>query len=192
MEIYIMRHGKPDVSMLSNKRMASKDLLEGLEIYDSCGILKASKPEDTTLDRFREFSAVVSSDLKRSIESALLLCSQQSLIVDALFREVEEVFFKIPILKFTPRTWGNIILLFWFIGLLELKRSFRAAKIRAKRCADKLIGLAEEHGKVLLVGHGFINTYIAKELVSLGWDGPKIKMPNRRYWGYDVYKNKAS
>ena len=184
-----MRHGEPDVSILSNKRIKSKDLLEGLEIYNSCGILNASKPEGTILDGFREFSAVVSSDLKRSIESALLLCSQQSLIVDALFREVEEVFFRIPILKFTPRIWVNIIILFWFIGLLELKRSFREAKIRAKRCAEKLIGLAEEHGKVLLVGHGFINTYIAKELVSLGWDGPKIKMPNKTYWGYDLYKN---
>lgn len=187
-----MRHGEPDVSMLSNKRITSNELLEGLKIYNTCGILNASRPEDTTLDKFREFSAVVSSDLKRSMESALLLCSQQSLIVDALFREVEDVFLRIPILKFTPRTWENIIILFWFIGLLELKRSFRETKIRAKLCAEKLIGLAEEHGKVLFVGHGFINIYIAKELASLGWDGPKIKMPNKRYWGYDVYNNNAT
>ncbi len=62
-------------------------------------------------------------------------------------------------------------------------------EIRAGHCAEKLIGPAEGHGKVFLVGHGFINAYIARELVSLGWNGPKV--PDENHWGYDVYKKLA-
>lgn len=191
MEIYIMRHGEPDVSALTDKkRIAATEFLEYVEIYNSRGILSTSKPEDGAVDQFVKFKAVVTSDLKRSIDSALVLCSRQSLIVDALFREVEEAFFHIPMVRFSPKTWGNIFILLWLIGVLDLKKSFRQAKARARQCTEKLIGLAQIHGKVLFVGHGFINTYIAKELLSLGWIGPKA--PSKKYWGYDVYKNDAN
>jgi broad specificity phosphatase PhoE len=184
-----MRHGEPDVSMLDNSRITSTEFLKCLEMYNHSGLLHSSRPEASTIETFMEFSAVVSSDLKRSIESALLLCSQRSLIVDPLFREVKATFFKIPIIQCKPKTWGNIFILLWFIGLFERKASFRKAKVRAKSCAAKLATLADEHGRVLYVGHGFINTYIAKELLAMGWEGPK--MPNKSYWGYEVYKNSA-
>jgi broad specificity phosphatase PhoE len=188
MEIYIMRHGEPDVSMISSERIKSEQFLDCLQIYNRSGLLSSSRPDASTIERFKGFSAVVSSDLKRSIDSALLLCAQRTLIVDALFREVEAAFLTIPVIRFTRKTWGNIFILLWLIGLFEHKKAFREAKTRAKFCVEKLVKLADEHERVLYVGHGFINTYIVKELISLGWEGPK--RPNKQYWGYDVYKNK--
>lgn len=52
--------------------------------------------------------------------------------------------------------------------------------------ALRLIELAEEHQKVLLVGHGFINHFIAKELQKGGWYGPT--RPGKRFWSYGTYE----
>jgi hypothetical protein len=180
-----MRHGEPDIPEVSDK-LNAKEFLQCLELYRQCGILSTSKPNDNTIDRFKNFKAIVSSDLKRSIESASLFCSGDSLIVDSLFREIEDSFILIPFIKLPPKVWGNIFILLWLAGLFELKRAFRSGKARAKHCAEQLICLAEQHGKVLFVGHGFLNAYISKELRLLGWNGPKI--PSKTYWDYGVYQ----
>jgi broad specificity phosphatase PhoE len=159
-------------------------------IYKHCGLLDTEKPEDTVIVKFSNFKAIVSSDLKRSIESASLLSSGNSLIIDPMFREVEDPFISIPLLKFTIKSWYNIYILLWFFGLFELKSGIREGKTRAKACAQKLTDLAEEYGKVLFVGHGFMNKYIAKELNLLGWEGPK--MPSKKYWEYGVYQKNAT
>ena len=185
MEIYIMRHGEPNVLKLLNK-INSNEFLECLKIYNTCGLLDASIPNDAMIEQFKDFGAIVTSDLKRSIDSAALISSQNSLIIDPMFREIDDSFISIPIVKLRPKTWGNIFILLWLIGMFELKKAFREGKIRARHCAEKLVRLAEEHEKVLFVGHGFINTYIARELKALGWSGPKL--PSKRYWDYGVYQ----
>jgi broad specificity phosphatase PhoE len=179
-----MRHGEPEIPRRLNK-INAQEFLRCLEIYKSCGILDTSKPKDELIDLFCDFKAVVSSDLKRSIESASLLTSQNALIIDSKFREIEDSFIPIPFIKLTPRAWSNIFILLWLAGIFELKKTFREGKLRARYCAEKLIALAEEHGRVLCVGHGFMNTYIARELILLGWRGPK--RPGKRYWDYGVY-----
>lgn len=109
----------------------------------------------------------------------------ESLIVAKETRN-RRAFFSIPLLNLTPAAWSRIFILLWFMGLLALKKGFREGRARAREGAQRLASLAEAHGKVLFVGHGFINTYIARELNLPGWHGPK--MPGRRYWGYGVYR----
>ena len=57
----------------------------------------------------------------------------------------------------------------WLFGLSKNGESFTQAKNRARLAADNLISLAETHYEVLLVGHGFINHFIAQELKKCGW-----------------------
>ncbi|MCI0506755.1 MAG: hypothetical protein L0Z73_11695 [Gammaproteobacteria bacterium] len=180
-----MRHGEPEIPNLSTK-INSKEFQRCLEIYKSCRIQGNSKPGHGMVDIFREFKAVVASDLKRSIESASLLTSQSALIIDSKFREIEDSFITIPFIKLSQGTWSKIIILLWHAGIFELKKAIKDGKSRARYCAKKLAALAEEHGQVLFVGHGFINTYIARELILLGWSGPK--KPGNRYWDYGVYR----
>jgi broad specificity phosphatase PhoE len=47
--------------------------------------------------------------------------------------------------------------------------SFRKAKKRAKQASELLVKYVEEHQSVVLVGHGFFNRLIAKELKK--WAG---------------------
>ena len=136
-----MRHGKPDTPQFPNK-VNSKAFRNCLEIYNRCGILDDSRPTNATIELFREISAIVSSDLKRSIDSASLLCSQNTLIVDPLFREIEDSFISIPFLKLKPSTWGTIFILLWFCGAFKMKSAFRDGEKRAQICAGKLADLA--------------------------------------------------
>ena len=182
-----MRHGEPDIPKLPAK-VTSKEFFQCLEIYKSCGLLKNALPHEKTQAKFHDVKAIVASDLKRSLQSATRLAPQQPLIVDPLFREIDGCFFPIPIIKLPPETWGNIYIVLWLAGLFEWNKSFRVGKASAKDGANKLVRLAEEHEKVLFVGHGFINKYIAKELRLQGWTGPKL--PSKGYWDYGVYYKK--
>lgn len=190
MNIFLMRHGQPEVPRRED-RINSAGFPDCLKIYNSCGLSLHSKPEAHTLNKFKDFRAVVASDFKRSIESALRLSFPQPLIyVDPLFREVQDVFLRIPFLKLKPRTWSKVFICLWYIGLFRYKASVREGRHRAKQCAKKLIELAETHQSVLFVGHGFLNAYIARELSAQGWKGPK--MPSKRYWEYGAYQPEAS
>ncbi len=184
-----MRHGEPDVPELNGKIKAS-EFQDCLDIYNCCGLSGRSRPDDAVLNYFKDHEAIVASDFKRSLESASVLSHRNSIIVDPIFREVERPYVRIPFFRLRPRTWSHIYILLWFCGFLGSQSSFKEAKSRAKHCATKLTQLAEEHGKVLVVGHGFINAYIAKELRSLGWNGPGI--PSKRYWEFAVYRKDAT
>ena len=180
-----MRHGEPDVPELNGKIKAS-EFQDCLDIYNRCGLSERSRPDDAVLNFLKNHEAIVASDFKRSLESASVLSHRDSIIIDPMFREVERPYVQIPFFRLHPRTWSTIYILLWLLGFLNSASSFKEAKSRAKHCATKLIQLAEEHGKVLVVGHGFINAYIAKELRSLGWNGPGI--PSKRYWEFGVYR----
>jgi len=184
MEIAIMRHGEPEIPKLPDK-VSSKEFFQCLEIYKDCGLLQGSCPHETALAQLRDVKAIVASDLKRSSQSAAQLAAGQPLIIDPLFREIDASVFPIPIVKLSPKTWGNIYIALWLAGVFEFIQSFRDGKKRARDCANKLVSLAAKHDKVLFVGHGFINTYIANELRSRGWKGPKL--PGKGYWDYGTY-----
>ena len=184
MNIYIMRHGKPDTPAMPHK-VSSAAFQDCLAIYNCCGIRDTSRPTRETVSLFSDFDAIVSSDLTRSLDSASLLRPQSKLIIDPMFREIESTFISIPFLTLTPKMWGTLFILLWFCGVLNYKNDFIQGKKRAKQCAQKLACLAAEHQNVLFVGHGFINTYISKALRKLGWTGPRI--PSKNYWDYAVY-----
>lgn len=181
-----MRHGEPEVPEFAD-RINAKAFRQCLDVYNRCGILESSRPASDTLSFFRDFSSVVASDRLRSIESAYVLSgSDEVLLIDPLFREIDDTFISLPLLKLKPQLWAKIFILLWYFGGFEFKKAFREGKARARECARKLADLAEAHGKVLFVGHGFINSYIASELRNTGWQGPKL--PGKKYWEYAVYR----
>jgi broad specificity phosphatase PhoE len=188
MEIVIMRHGQPDVPNLPYK-ISSRKFAECLNLYKQCGIADNDKIATSLAEKFRNYNTIVTSDLKRSIDSAQLLSPLSTPIIDPLFREIDDSFIPIPFLKLKAMTWSKLFILLWVAGTLEFKKAFREGKLRAKLCAEKLIFLAEQHERVLFVGHGFINTYIAKELNRLDWQGPKF--PSKQYWEYSIYKKQT-
>ena len=68
----------------------------------------------------------------------------------------------------------------WLFGFSKNGESFLEAKDRGKQAAEKLIKLALENKKIIVVGHGLINRLIEKQLHKKGWRASKRS--GKRYW----------
>lgn len=86
--------------------------------------------------------------------------------------------------------WGVLLRCLSAVGFSRNGESLLMAKKRAQVAASTLIDVAHEHKNVLLVGHGFVNYFIAQELLARNWVGPS--KPGGRYWEYGVYHYRAT
>jgi broad specificity phosphatase PhoE len=184
-KIILLRHGKPDVP--KHEKMKSNDIHEWIKSYNESGIEQACQPSLKALEISKECNAVVCSDLPRSIESAKALEIEEIKIIDSLFREMGLPYGKVPFLKLRPENWAVLFRVLWFFGYSANSESIKESKIRAEKAANMLKELATSNKSVLFVGHGFTNRFIAKELLSSGWEGPNS--PGKSYWEFGVYQN---
>jgi broad specificity phosphatase PhoE len=182
MRITILRHGKPDFEWQRTVRGSDFRNLE--HTYDSSGIV-GTPPEDS-LDLVNQHKFVVCSDLPRSIQSAKALGAKSIHFSSEVFREMNLPYFDSVRLKLPLNYWVILLRSLWFLGFSKNTESFALAKVRAKKVSEKLIELAGEHHSVLFVGHGFLNHYVAKELLVNHWVGPRS--PGKKYWEYGTYE----
>ncbi|WP_223855443.1 histidine phosphatase family protein [Pseudomonas oryzihabitans] len=64
--------------------------------------------------------------------------------------------------------------------------SYVQAKQRSRQAADKLAALAGGPDSILLLGHGFMNRLIARQLLRQGW--LEVSKTGSGYWGFAVYE----
>jgi broad specificity phosphatase PhoE len=130
---------------------------------------------------------VITSDLKRSVESAKILNPEVKTFPAQLFRETElpTRSMKILDLKLRPSIWAVILRLVWFSGYSNECESLSDAKLRAKKASQQLIDYAHEYKSVVLVGHGFFNMLIAKELQKKGWKSKR--KTGAKHWNCTTY-----
>lgn len=186
MEISLIRHGKS--THVENSRITYKEFGNWIEKYDSCGVFEENTYPSTTLEKIASANIVVTSDLKRSIDSSRLLTKNENIkvISDALFREVElPVPFGLRGVKLSSNSWAVILRLLWFSGYSRQCESLIRAKQRAKRASEQLVKYAEEYKTVVLVGHGFFNRLIAEELQRMGWEGKR--KASAKHWNCTTY-----
>jgi broad specificity phosphatase PhoE len=189
MKIILLRHGKPKIDLHSmlKDRYASADLENLIDSYNLVGLSDDNRISDEVIKMSTMCNAVIHSDLLRSIESAKALgLSDTYHYCNAIFREPTPPFldWKRPKLKLF--TWFILFRTLWYLGYSNNSESISSARKRAALGVTKLKMFAKKYDTVLLVGHGFINRLIAKELLSSGWKGPKT--PGNNYWEYGVYE----
>lgn len=182
MRITLLRHGSPDFVWQRSVRGCEFARLE--KEYDSATI--NDLPPAESVQQVMDHHCFVCSDLTRSIDSAKALGVDQVDFSDRLFREMNLPYFDEISLKLPLEVWVIVLRSLWFLGFSKNSESYRKARSRAKEAAERLIDLALKHHAVLLVGHGFLNHYIAKELRALGWRGPSS--PGRNYWEFGCYE----
>ena len=187
MRVILVRHGKPALPKID--RVKAHEIRWMIELYDSAGIEEDHEPPKELVAIARACSAIVCSDLPRSVKSAEALGVSHIYASDSMFREFELPYAQWPLLKLSPYTWAAIFRVLWILGFSANSESFQAAKRRAANCASRLHQVAEECGDVLFVGHGFLNRFVAKELRASGWSGPVS--PGRRFWDYAEYSYNA-
>ncbi len=185
MHITLLRHGKPDFEW--ERSIKGADLRQIEKEYDTSSIV--GNPPEETLGLVNQHQCVVCSDFPRSIQSAKALGADAIHVSSDLFREMNPPYFDnasiyAPI-KMPLKYWVIVLRGLWFLGFSQNTESFSNAKARARQASDKLIELAGEHHGVLFVGHGFLNHYVAKELLRRNWTGPRS--PGNKYWDYATY-----
>ncbi|MCG7874395.1 MAG: histidine phosphatase family protein [Candidatus Thiodiazotropha lotti] len=182
MRITLLRHGSPDFEWQRSVRGYEFKQLE--REYDGATI--NDSPPAESVQQITHHHCFVCSDLARSLDSAKALGVAQVDFSDRLFRELNLPYFDKTSLRLPLEIWVIVLRSLWYMGFSKNSESYREARSRAKSAAERLIELASKHHAVLLVGHGFLNHYIAKELRALGWNGPSS--PGRKYWEFGSYE----
>ena len=180
-KITLMRHGRPDFELKGKVRAG--DLNKITEGYNQSGI--ADVPPASTKVMASDQPIIVCSDLNRSVASANKLGITDIYRSDPLFREVELPHFTSGFLRLDVTTWVIICRLLSVFGYSNNGESLYMAKQRTRQATQALIDLANAQGDVLLIGHGFTNILIAKELLNRNWQGPKS--PGRDFWSFTEY-----
>ncbi len=188
MKIVLLRHGKPDITEFGKLR--ASELCRWIESYNSAGIIENHQPSREAIEISHNCNAVVCSDLPRSVESARVLRIKEINQIEPIFREMGLPYANWPSPKLSPNVWAALFRILWFFGYSSNAESLRAAKRRAASGANMLKEISYNNDSVLLVGHGFVNKFIAKELLSSGWQGPSS--PGKKYWEFGVYEYKAT
>lgn len=182
MQITIVRHGKPDFNW---KRSVKENELGNLvKDYDAAGIIDL--PPENLKSLVNQHNYIVCSNLPRSIQSAKAIGARKIHLSDSIFKEMSIPHLNQMKIKLPVKVWAVLLRVLWFIGFSKNTESISIAKNRAKQAAQKLIELANKHESILLVGHGFTNHYIAKELLANNWAGSSS--PGKKYWEFGVYK----
>jgi len=159
---------------------------EWLKKYNESGIRQEMRPPDNLIQAIKKIDVVISSDLKRALDSAQMLAGSRVIMRNKIFREFELPENKKKYPKFTPGLWSIIFRVLWFTGYSNMSENFTDARKRIKLSADKLTDLASKHTSIILVGHGLMNRFIGLELKKRGWR--KKHRCGRGYWSYSEYE----
>lgn len=184
MEIILARHGRSALFAAAPRRR--QPFSAWARAYEASGIAGCPAPRTDPQGQVRELGLLVTSDLRRTLESARCLRVGAPLQVDPLFREAGLGRAFLEGMRLGPRTWGALAPALWLLGLPAGAESWRAVRARARRAAALLIEQAQRTGTVMLVGHLIFNAFVATELRRRGWHGPVL--PRSGYWQCSSYR----
>lgn len=184
-EITLIRHGESKVQ--PGGTLNYNGYKDWTDAYSNSSIKPLKVYPKDTLEKVNNTKIIITSTLRRSIDSAKLLNPKAELVKRSLFNEIAP-----PLHDSIDHSHVELSPVFWTviessISFFSSKHSFLDdAHIRASKAADWLIHFAKEHGKAVLVGHGIFNLFIGETLVNRGWS--EIKKPEGHYWSCSVYQ----
>jgi len=182
-QIILIRHAKVEID--NTIKIDAQALKKWVERYDRAPIEADSLPPEQTITLAKEADVVVSSTLRRAIDSAHLLGVKIE-EHNALFNEAGIPEINIPWLKLKAKTWLVVLRLMLLFGLGKKDVSLKALKKQATFAAERLLLFSQEHDNVVLVGHGGMNWLIGQALMKKGWK-PEGKAEHKN-WGVSVLK----
>lgn len=183
LKIVLIRHGKPIVNDL--EKITVSQLAEWVQHYDRAPIDLSCHPPLPLLTTVSSIRCIVTSPLRRAVESAKLLAPKSNHHVSFEAREAELPIPRFMKIKMSARTWCALSRVAWFMGLSAQTESLAQAKLRAGIVAQELEALSRQTGSVLLLGHGIMNLLIAQRLRTQGWKS--LQVSGKGYWKFSEY-----
>jgi broad specificity phosphatase PhoE len=138
--------------------------------YDEAGLADGATA-NRELVELAARCTVLSSPLRRAIETAALAGSADPLLMPVLARAIRP---DVPLrfVRLRPKTWRGLTRVVWRFGWAPTIETQAQARERAAIAAEKLAVLAVE-SELLVIGHNYFNTLIGTALRRRGWCGPR-------------------
>lgn len=167
LQIILIRHGEPALKKHGWMKRPSAEAF--IRAYDDAGVYPFE--QSPLLLRDTDPDTVLTSSLRRAQHTARLAFGEEVRYrSDSIFREFERKILAFPSLRMPLRFWLLSSRVLWLLGTNDQGvESFREAKERTARAAQKLETRAKRHKKAVLVAHGFLNRYLRKALQKRGW-----------------------
>jgi len=165
--IILVRHGKPALSR--KVRLNWRQYRAWWKKYDEGGLADKQKIPKKVKKYAESADCLISSPLRRAIETARLLRGRDPDFTDEALVEAALPPPHLAGLKFRPKTWGTFARVVWFVGWSDDMESHSAARTRANETAEKLAGHASGGKMVLVTAHGWYNRMLKGSLMKQGW-----------------------
>jgi broad specificity phosphatase PhoE len=189
LRIVLARHGRPDLPAEARRPISGREIGAWYRSYNESGIVGAAAPIHLR-EAARGARCVVASDLRRSIESAACLTPADTVRVEASLREVGFPESLDSSLRLSPSLWVFLARAAQMLDRYDDEGGRPAVRARASRVAATLAQLARDHQRVVAIGHGWFNRFVARELRRQGWHGPRF-VPSG-YWSSVTYERDPS
>ena len=189
LSIVLARHGRPDLPADLERAISGREIGCWYRRYDDSGIVDGVEPPARLRQAAAAAGCVVASDSRRALESAARLALTEGVRVEPALREVgfpESL--AVPV-RLSPDVWVLIARAAQMLRCCECDEPVPATRARAAIAAETLARLAEDHGSLFVVGHGWFNRFVARELRRRGWQGPRW-LPTG-YWSTATYQHRV-
>ena len=185
-QIVLARHGRPDLPADLGRAISGREIGRWYRGYDASGIVDAVEPPACLRAAAAAAGCVVASDSRRALETAARLGVTDKVRVEPALREVgfpESL--ALPV-RLSPVAWVLIARAMQMLRCCECDEAVPATRARAAIAVETLSQLADDHGTLVVVGHGWFNRFVARELRRRGWRGPR--WPPTGYWSTATYR----
>jgi len=165
--IVLVRHG-PSAHVEDSGAVDYVAINTWREGYDAAGILADAQPPDAIRRLVAAANHLVSSDLRRAIESAERLAPGRQVQVSELLREAPLVIPNWPT-RLPFLGWEMLIHLAWQYRIVRATDPPEVDRARAAAAGQWLAELVSDGSTAAVVTHGVFRRLLALDLVGRGW-----------------------
>lgn len=140
-----------------------------MEAYDRAEVIPGAFPPQEHIELMRSLPLVFTSGVPRSESSARLLGLTTQIMADGLLVEAPLPTPPVPLLRMHIDGWWTLSRIMWLCGYAPGCEHRRDTGKRARKVAGMLNELAETHGSVGVLAHGWTNHLIGLSLRRSGW-----------------------
>ena len=177
--VYLARHG-PSASA-PRGWLSAAGFRHYLHGYDAAGLMEAARVPDRLIEVATRSDEIIHSPLLRAVQTVQLIdAAVRSPRPHCTWAELVEAAQPAPGirgLRLPVAGWDALTRILWLLGRSGTVEPRQGAIARARTVAERLTALSAsgERGErtMLVVGHGFQNILIARELRRNGWHGPR-------------------
>lgn len=165
--IIIVRHGKPALSR--KVWLTWRGYRDWWKLYDAGGLAEQQKVPEKLTRLTGDADLVLSSSLRRAVESAEHLFGRAPDVVDPDLVEAALPPPHLGPIKLRPKAWGTLARIVWYVGWSDGMETHAQARARAEKMCDKLDDYAVDGKTVFITAHGWFNRMLKGSLMKRGW-----------------------